>query len=100
MDGWTQTLSAPTLLGIAALAVALILLLILKMRVHAFITLVVVSFLTALATGIPAKGVVKVMMDGFGSTLGGVALLVALGAMIGRLVESSGGAKVVADTLV
>ena len=100
MDGWTQTLSAPTLLGIAALAVALILLLILKMRVHAFITLVVVSFLTALATGIPAKGVVKVMMDGFGSTLGGVALLVALGAMIGRLVESSGGAKVLADTLV
>ncbi len=100
MDGWTQTLSAPTLLGIAALAVALILFMILKMRVHAFVTLVVVSFLTALVTGIPTKAVVKVMMDGFGSTLGGVALLVALGAMIGRLVESSGGAKVLADTLV
>ena len=100
MDGWTQTLSAPTLLGIAAAAVALILVMILKMRIHAFVTLVVVSFLTALATGIPTKGVMKVMLDGFGSTLGGVALLVALGAMIGRLVETSGGAKVLADALV
>ena len=100
MEGWTQTLSAFNLLSIAFLAVVLILVLILKFRVHAFVTLVLVSFLTALATGIPHKAVVKVLLDGFGQTLGSVALLVALGAMLGRLVESSGGAKVLADTLV
>ncbi len=40
------------------------------------------------------------MMRGFASTLASVALLVALGAMIGRVLEVSGGAKVIADTLI
>ena len=45
MDGWTQTLSAGWLLGIAAMAIVLILLLIVKLRVHALLTLVSVSLL-------------------------------------------------------
>lgn len=40
------------------------------------------------------------MVDGFGKTLGSVALLVGLGAMQGRLLEVSGGAQVLADTLI
>ena len=54
MDGWTQTLSAGTLLGIAAAAILLILILIVKLRVHALLTLVLVSLLTAIVTGQPA----------------------------------------------
>lgn len=50
MDGWTQTLSAQTLLGISAAAIILILILIVKFRIHALLTLVIVSLLTALAT--------------------------------------------------
>ena len=52
MDGWTQTLSAGTLLGIAAAAILLILVFIVKLRVHALLTLVLVSLLTAIVTGL------------------------------------------------
>ncbi len=40
------------------------------------------------------------MLGGFGDTLASVALLVGFGAMLGRLVEHSGGAKVLADRMV
>lgn len=88
------------LLAIAAAAVALLLLLIIRFKVHAFVALVLVSFLTALATKIAPADVVTTMTDGFGSTLASVALLVGLGAMIGRLLEVTGGAQVLADTLI
>ncbi|GHG18339.1 gluconate permease [Deinococcus indicus] len=100
METFVQTLSAPTLLGIAAAAVAALLFLIMALRLHAFVALILVSLITAFATGLPTGEIVKVLTDGFGSTLGSVALLVGLGAMLGRLVETSGGAKVLADTLV
>ena len=88
------------LLAIAAAAVALLLLLIIRFKVHAFVALVLVSFLTALATKIAPADVVTVMTDGFGATLASVALLVGLGDMIGRLLEVTGGAQVLADTLI
>ena len=100
MDNFTQTLGAPALLGIAAGAVGLLLTLIIGFRLHAFVALVLVSLLTAFATGLPTGEIVKVLTEGFGTTLGSVALLVGLGAMLGRLVETSGGAKALADALV
>lgn len=100
MDDWTQTLGTAPLLGIAAAAVAVILILIIRFRVHAFITLVVVSALTAIAAGVPMSAVYDTMSEGFGSTLASVAILVALGAMLGRLIEHSGGAKALADRMV
>ncbi|GAB3267516.1 GntP family permease [Microbacterium sp. MEC084] len=101
MEDWTQTLGAGPLLGIAAAAVALILFLVIKVRLHAFLVLIVVSLLTAIATGLPMGVLVnEVLVSGFGSTLGSVALLIGLGAIIGRLIESSGGAKVIAERMV
>ncbi|MBF4163853.1 GntP family permease [Nocardioides acrostichi] len=94
------TLPTPALLGIAAAAVAALLVLIIGARVHAFLALVVVSLLTALATGVPPDQVVPVMTSGFGSTLASVALLVGLGAMLGRMLELSGGAEVLTESLV
>jgi len=67
---------------------------------HAFVALVLVSFGTAVAAGIPVADVPTVAIAAFGSTLGTVALLVGLGVMIGRLLEVTGGAQVLADTLV
>ncbi|WP_182112305.1 MULTISPECIES: GntP family permease [unclassified Actinotalea] len=99
-EDWEQTLGAAPLLGIAAGAIALLLFLIIRLRLHAFLALILVSLLTAFATGVPAGAVVDVLTSGFGTTLGSVALLVGLGAMLGRMVETSGGAKVMADTLV
>lgn len=100
IEGWTQTLGAGPLLGIAAAAIAVILLLVIKFRLHAFLTLILVSLGTAFATGIPANEIVNVLVGSFGSTLGSVALLVGLGAMLGKLIEHSGGATVLADTMI
>ncbi|WP_210602927.1 GntP family permease [Brevibacterium oceani] len=94
------TLSSPALLGLAAVAIALLLLLIIKARLHAFIALVIVSVLTALAAGIRPGDLIDVLYDGFGSTLASVALLVGLGAMLGRMLELSGGAEVLTDSLI
>lgn len=88
------------LLLIAAAAVAVLLVLILRFKLHAFVALVLVSLLTALATKIPFADVVPTMLSGFGSTLASVAILVGFGAMIGRLLEVTGGAQVLADRLI
>lgn len=93
--------SDPTyLLVIAVLAIASLLILIIKCKVHAFASLTVVSLATAIATGVSYDQVVPTMMSGFGGTLASVALLVGLGAMIGKILEVTGGAKVLADTLI
>lgn len=100
IEGWTQTLGAGPLLLIAAASIAVLLFLIIRLRMHALLALILISLATAFATGIPADKVVPVMVSGFGSTLGTVALLVGLGAMLGRIVETSGGAKALADYLI
>ncbi|KGJ80344.1 transporter, partial [Cryobacterium roopkundense] len=92
------------LLGIATAGIALLLVLIIKFKVQAFVALLLVSILVALAAGIPLAtipatadaperlGIIPTIVAGMGGTLGTVAILVALGAMLGRLIEVSGGA--------
>jgi GntP family gluconate:H+ symporter len=100
VDGWTQTLGVGPLLLIAAGAFAALLFLIIRLKVHAFPALILVSLLTAATAGVPLGKVVDVLTEGFGTTLGSVALLVGLGAMLGALLESSGGSRSLADRLV
>ncbi|WP_377296975.1 GntP family permease [Rhizobium sp. SGZ-381] len=100
MPEFEQTLGAGALISIAVGAVALLLLLIIQFRVHAFVALILVSLLTAIIAGIPAANILTTLTSAFGSTLGGVALLVGLGAMLGRMLEISGGAQALADALV
>lgn len=88
------------LIFIMVAAILLLLVLIIKFKVHAFVALITVSLLTALAAGIPVDKIMSTLLSGFGNTLASVALLVGLGAMIGRLLEITGGAKVLADTLI
>lgn len=97
--------SAPVLIGIMVAAVALLLFMIMKLKIHPFISLLVVGLLTAVASGIPVYNpdgddIGKVFTTGFAGVLGSVALLVGLGVMLGRLLEATGGAQVLADTLV
>lgn len=100
METMEPAYGTATLLLIAVGAVAVLLVLILRFRLHAFVALVLVSLATALVTGIPFADVVPTLLEGFGSTLASVALLVGFGAMIGRLLEISGGAQVLADRLI
>jgi gluconate:H+ symporter, GntP family len=94
------TLGAGPLLLIAAAAVLVLLFLIMRLKMHAFLALILVSLLTALAAQVPLEDVVTTLTGGFGTTLASVALLVGLGAMLGRLLEFSGGAQVLADSLI
>lgn len=100
MEDWTQTLGAGPLLGIAAGAIALILVLVIRFKVHAFLALVLASLVTAFAAGIPTDQIVSTLITSFGGTLGTVALLIGFGAMLGKMIEHSGGARVLADKLV
>ncbi len=100
MDPMTPVHGSATLLLIAAVAVAVLLVLIIALRMHAFVALVLVSLATAVVAGVPVVDVPTVAIGAFGSTLGSVALLVGLGVMIGRILEVTGGAQVLADTLV
>jgi gluconate:H+ symporter, GntP family len=80
------------LLITAIVAVAVLLVLVIKVEVPAFVALLLVSMGTALVTGIPLANVVPVMVAGMGKVLGSVAIVVGLGSMLGRLIEVSGGA--------
>ena len=93
-------LGAGALLGIAAVAVGALLALIIGAKLHPLLALVIVSIGTAFATGVEAADVLDVLLDGFSGTLGEVALLIGFGAMLARLVETSGAAEALSEGLV
>ena len=84
------------LVGIAVVAIAILLFTVIKLKWPAFVALLFVAVLTALAGGIAVQDVVPLMIEGMGGTLGSVALLVGLGAMLGGIIERTGGAEAVA----
>lgn len=86
---------------VAALAgFAVIILLITWLRVHPFLALTIGALGVGLAAGMEAPQALTSFTTGFGSTIGGVGVLIALGAMYGKLLADSGGADRVVDTLV
>lgn len=86
-------------MAIAVASVARLLAMILWARFHPFIALMIVSILAAPAAGVPPGRLVDVLAFGFDPTLGNVMLLVALGAMFGKLLEASGGARALSDAM-
>ncbi|EOD01817.1 GntP family permease [Caldisalinibacter kiritimatiensis] len=81
-------------------AVALLLFLVLKLRIQAFISLLITSMFVGIATGMPLGEVIKSIQNGMGGTLGFVATVVGLGAIFGQILEASGGAESLAKSLV
>ncbi len=91
----------PTRLVVAALTgLAVLLALIIRFKVPAMIAILVGAVLIGLGAGMPLEQIVKAVDDGVGNTLKGIALLVGLGSMFGAILEISGGAQVLAVTLV
>ena len=90
-------MSATVLLLLAAGAIAVLLVLVIRARMSAFVSMILVSMVLALAARIPVGDVVQTMLDGMGKTLGTVAMIVGLGAMLGRAIEAAGGAETLAD---
>jgi gluconate transporter len=91
--------NGPFLILMTAAAIALLLALILVVKLHAFLALLISSMALGLAAGMPPDKVLKSIQGGFGEALGFIAVVVGLGAMIGRFLEHSGGGRVLADWL-
>ncbi len=92
---------SPTgLLLLAAAGVAILLVLVLRFKMHPFVALVLVSIAVALIGGISVNDLVTTIESGMGSVLGHIAIIIALGAMIGRIIELSGGAQSLAIGLI
>ncbi|MGV2940464.1 GntP family permease [Mesobacillus sp. LC4] len=87
-------------LVIVAIGILALLLLIMGLKLNTFISLIIVSFGVALALGMPLGEIVKTIEAGLGGTLGHLALIFGLGAMLGKLIADSGGAQRIAMTLV
>ena len=88
------------LLLYAAIAICALIVLIARYRLNPFITLTLVSLGLALAAGMPAGEIVAAYEQGVGRTLGHIALIVALGTMLGKMMAESGGAERIARTLI
>ncbi|MCM3584646.1 GntP family permease [Mesobacillus maritimus] len=87
-------------LVIVAIGILALLVLIMGLKLNTFISLIIVSFGVALALGMPVDGIVKTIEAGLGGTLGHLALIFGLGAMLGKLIADAGGAQRIAMTLV
>ncbi|MCA1180474.1 GntP family permease [Bacillus licheniformis] len=85
---------------ITAIGIVALLLLIMGLKLNTFVSLIIVSFGVALALGMPFDDIVKTIEQGLGGTLGHIALIFGLGAMLGKLIADSGGAQRIAMTLV
>jgi len=80
-------------------AVLLLLLMVLKFRMSAFVALLITAIFAGILSGMPLSSITTSIQNGMGSTLGFIATVVGLGAIFGQMLESSGGARVLAGYL-
>lgn len=90
-------MSTALLLAIATASIVILLLLVIKAKVHPFVALLIVSLLVAIATGIPAEKIMETIITGMGGLLGHITIIIVLGAMLGAIIEASGGAESLAQ---
>lgn len=88
------------LLIITSLSILLLLVLVMKLKVHAFISLLLASTFVGLASGMPFLELIANLQKGMGDILGFITIVVGLGAILGKLLEVSGGAETLAHFII
>lgn len=88
------------LLIITVLSILLLLVLVMRLKVHAFIALLLASSFVGLAAGMPFMELISSLQKGMGDILGFIAIVVGLGAILGKLLEVSGGAETLAHYII
>src|SRR5688572_12770635 len=88
------------LLLLVVVSIALLLILITVFRVNPFISLILSALFMGIASGMSLNDVIKAIKDGLGGTLGNIAIVLALGTMLGKMMAESGGAERIAKTLI
>jgi gluconate:H+ symporter, GntP family len=97
---WLRT-TTPGLLALCGIAIAVLLVVIIKVKLEPFIALLIVGLGLALAAGLPVSQIVgtaiksneSLLETGFGSILGHIAVIIGLGTVLGAILEKSGGAQ-------
>lgn len=88
------------LLIAAAAGIALLLLLIVKYKIYPVLSLLISALFIGLGAGMPVPTLISTVEKGAGDTLQGIVLLIGLGSLFGGILEVSGGAQCVAQTLI
>ncbi|MDT8909350.1 gluconate:H+ symporter [Amycolatopsis sp. PS_44_ISF1] len=95
--GWTG--HDTRLIGATVLAIAVIVVLISRVKLHPLLALTLGSGVLGLVAGMPVDQVLKSFENGVGTTIASVGVLIAFGAMLGKLLADSGGADRIVDTV-
>ncbi|KKB36972.1 GntP family permease [Bacillus thermotolerans] len=93
-------MSDAMLILVAIAGIFALLFLVIRTKLHAFVALLLVSLVVGVLAGMPFEQVIESVETGMGGTLGFVAVVVGLGAMFGRMLEVSGGAERLAQTII
>lgn len=97
----TVFVSDPTrLLIAAAVGIIVLLVLIIRFKLHPVISMMIAAIVIGVGAGMPLTMISETVEKGVGKTLQGIALLVGLGSMFGGILEVSGGAQRIAQTLI
>ena len=88
------------LVGTLLAAIILVVVLIMRLHLHAFVSLVIACFFVGFVTGMPLLQICKSIEAGMGSTLGFLATVLGFGSILGKMLETSGGAERLARTLI
>jgi len=81
-------------------SVVLLLLLISKLRLHTFLSLLLISLLLGIAGGLPLPEVAQHIAEGFGAIMQGIGIVIVAGVIIGEILEVTGGAKKIANSII
>lgn len=97
----TVFVADPTrLLIAAAVGIIVLLVLIIRFKLHPVISMMIAAIVIGVGAGMPLTMISETVEKGVGKTLQGIALLVGLGSMFGGILEVSGGAQRIAKTLI
>jgi GntP family gluconate:H+ symporter len=92
--------SHAALLIYTLIAVAGLVFLIVRLKVSAFVALILASLFIGLATGMPPARIMKAFSDGVGGVLASIAMIIGLGTILGKMLAESGGAQVISEKLI
>ena len=80
-------------------AIALLFVLVIRFKIHAFISLMLVSVFVGILTGMPLMNIIKSVQHGMGNILGFIAIVVGIGSIFGEILQVSGGAESLSRTM-
>ena len=80
-------------------SVVLLLVLISRFHLHAFLSLLIVSLLLGIAAGLPLVDVANLVAAGFGGTMQYIGIVIVCGVIMGEILEQTGAAQKIANSI-